>query len=282
MLLLRAATSLKVIPSIKGRMAPSRRSSARLLSGGGKGAAAWSVLCNPTPNPDALRFELVGPALPTMPRGVFSHATPTHQPRGGMDPPPPSPPVAELLAVPGVAHLFFGPGFVTVSKDAGAGRQWDEMQEPLERALLDFAESAGGIDTAADDSGGGIGGGIGGGGGGSGGGGGGECEGEVADDDEEEEEEGEECTEVVDYIQELLAERVRPYVQADGGDMEFVRLDAQGVVWLRLRGACVSCPSSTVSVKFNVKNLLTHYVPEVSDVRAVEDDDEFDNDTWVG
>jgi len=246
-----------------------RPAGARLLSGGGKGAAAWSVLCNPTPNPDALRFELVGPALlPTMPRGVFSHATPTHQPRGGgTDPPPPSPPVADLLAVPGVAHLFFGPGFVTVSKDAEA-RQWDEMQEPLERALLDFAESTGGMDTAVDDSGGGI-----------GGGGGDECEVAADDDDDEEEEE---CTEVVDFIQELLAERIRPYVQADGGDMEFVRLDAQGVVWLRLRGACVSCPSSTVSVKFNVKNLLTHYVPEVSDVRAVEDDDEFDNDTWVG
>jgi len=76
-------------------------------------------------------------------------------------------------------------------------------------------------------------------------------------------------------ILELLDERVRPFVQQDGGDIEFDRFDAeQGAVYLHMHGACRGCPKSSVTLQMGVKNLLQHYVPEIKDVIAVEEEDE--------
>lgn len=77
----------------------------------------------------------------------------------------------------------------------------------------------------------------------------------------------------VDRISELLLEKVIPNVQADGGDVQF-RGFADGVVWVSMVGACASCSSSTVTVRFMIKNLLTHYIEEVTDVRAIGEDEE--------
>jgi len=78
---------------------------------------------------------------------------------------------------------------------------------------------------------------------------------------------------VVEKIVELLEERVVPNVQADGGDVQF-RGFADGVVWISLVGACASCSSSTVTVRFMIRNLLTHYIDEVTDVRSIGEDEE--------
>jgi Fe-S cluster biogenesis protein NfuA len=73
-------------------------------------------------------------------------------------------------------------------------------------------------------------------------------------------------------ILQLLEEHVRPHVQADGGDVAFAGFDpSTGTVRLRLVGACASCPSSTTTVRFMIRNLLCHYVDEVRDVVEVED-----------
>jgi Fe-S cluster biogenesis protein NfuA len=69
-------------------------------------------------------------------------------------------------------------------------------------------------------------------------------------------------------IRELILTRVRPAVMMDGGDISFERFD-DGVVYLRLRGACSGCPSSTVTLKMGIENMLRHYVPEVMEVRSV-------------
>merc|ERR1711991_14100 len=71
-------------------------------------------------------------------------------------------------------------------------------------------------------------------------------------------------------IQQIIDEKVRPHVQADGGDVDFVLLDSDGVVHLRMLGACISCPSSTVTVRFMIKNMLQYYFEEVNDVKQVE------------
>ena len=74
--------------------------------------------------------------------------------------------------------------------------------------------------------------------------------------------------ESVRRIKELLDTRVRPAVAQDGGDITFFGFD-KGVVYLSLRGACSGCPSSVVTLKNGIENLLRYYVPEVIEVRAV-------------
>ncbi len=74
--------------------------------------------------------------------------------------------------------------------------------------------------------------------------------------------------EITAQIKELIFTRVRPAVMMDGGDISFERFE-DGVVYLRLRGACSGCPSSTVTLKQGIENMLRHYVPEVTEVRSV-------------
>ncbi len=74
--------------------------------------------------------------------------------------------------------------------------------------------------------------------------------------------------EVVAQIKELLETRVRPAVAQDGGDIIFDHY-ADGVVYLHMQGSCSGCPSSTATLKAGIENMLRHYVPEVTEVRAV-------------
>jgi Fe-S cluster biogenesis protein NfuA len=76
--------------------------------------------------------------------------------------------------------------------------------------------------------------------------------------------------EVVEAIIQVLDERVRPAVAADGGDISFRYFEARtGVVFLKMHGACSGCPSSTMTLKAGIENMLKHYVPEVAKVEAV-------------
>ena len=81
--------------------------------------------------------------------------------------------------------------------------------------------------------------------------------------------EGEEA-EIVAQIKELIETRVRPAVATDGGDIIFKGFDAgTGIVSLHLQGSCAGCPSSTLTLKNGIENMLRHYVPEVTAVQAV-------------
>ena len=73
---------------------------------------------------------------------------------------------------------------------------------------------------------------------------------------------------IVRQIMELLDTRVRPAVAQDGGDITFHGFD-RGVVYLHMKGACAGCPSSTLTLKMGIENLLRHYIPEVTEVRPV-------------
>lgn len=73
---------------------------------------------------------------------------------------------------------------------------------------------------------------------------------------------------IVRQIKELLDTRVRPAVAQDGGDITFHGFD-RGVVYLHMKGACAGCPSSTLTLKMGIENLLRHYIPEVLEVRPV-------------
>jgi Fe-S cluster biogenesis protein NfuA len=79
-----------------------------------------------------------------------------------------------------------------------------------------------------------------------------------------------EAAEIVEQIQELIDTRVRPAVAQDGGDITFHSWDHdRGVVKLEMKGSCAGCPSSTLTLKQGIENMLKHYVPEVRSVEQV-------------
>lgn len=77
-----------------------------------------------------------------------------------------------------------------------------------------------------------------------------------------------EDSEIVQQIKELIETRVRPAVAQDGGDIVFHNFE-NGVVYLELHGSCSGCPSSIVTLKQGIENMLKHYIPEVESVEAV-------------
>jgi Fe-S cluster biogenesis protein NfuA len=62
---------------------------------------------------------------------------------------------------------------------------------------------------------------------------------------------------------------IRPAIQSDGGDLEFVEMTPEGIVRIRLHGACVGCPSSQITLKVGVERNLKAHVPEVRSIEAV-------------
>lgn len=75
---------------------------------------------------------------------------------------------------------------------------------------------------------------------------------------------------LVQQIQELIDTKVRPAVAQDGGDIVFYSFE-NGVVYLKMHGACAGCPSSSATLKSGIENMLKYYVPEVLEVRAVSE-----------
>lgn len=74
--------------------------------------------------------------------------------------------------------------------------------------------------------------------------------------------------EMVQQVQEVL-DKLRPFLLRDGGDVEFVELDEDGVVKVRLLGACGSCPSSTITLKAGIERALLEEVPGVKEIEQV-------------
>jgi Fe-S cluster biogenesis protein NfuA len=153
-----------------------------------------------------------------------------------------SPLAAALLGLNGVRSVFLGADFVSLTKSEEA--DWAHLKPQALAAIMDHFVSGAPViadaqeadeDAGADDI---------------------AYEGETA--------------EIVAEIKELIATRVRPAVANDGGDIIFKRFDAEtGIVQLIMRGACSGCPSSTLTLKQGVENLLRHYVPEVTAVEAI-------------
>ncbi|PRY93334.1 Fe-S cluster biogenesis protein NfuA [Hasllibacter halocynthiae] len=143
---------------------------------------------------------------------------------------------ARLFAVDGVSGVFVGTDFVTVTKEEG--RDWDHLKPALLGAIMEHVQSgAPAIEAGSAGTGGHA-----------------EATGEDA--------------EIIGQITELLDTRVRPAVAQDGGDITFHGFD-RGVVYLHMQGACAGCPSSTLTLKMGIENLLRHYIPEVVEVRPV-------------
>jgi len=146
-----------------------------------------------------------------------------------------SPLATRLFGVSGVAGVFFGPDFVTVTKTDSI--EWSHIKPAILGAIMEHYQSG---EPVMDDESGAV----------------GHAEHDGPD------------SELVKQIKELLDTRVRPAVAQDGGDITFHGFD-RGVVYLHMQGACAGCPSSTMTLKSGIENLLKHFIPEVTEVRAV-------------
>ena len=175
-----------------------------------------------TPNPATLKFL---PGAAVMPGGATANFLTAAE--AGR-----SPLAKRLFEMDGVAGVFLGADFITVTK-AGAA-DWAAMKPIILGAIMDHFTS--GQPTVETEDAGPAG---------------------AADDP------------IVVQIKELLDTRVRPAVAQDGGDIVFRRFE-DGIVYLHMQGSCSGCPSSTATLKHGIENMLRHYIPEVAEVRAVE------------
>jgi Fe-S cluster biogenesis protein NfuA len=140
----------------------------------------------------------------------------------------------ELFAVEGVTGVFAGADFVSVTK--GETVDWIHIRPAVLGAIMDAIESG---EPLFDDGAG--------------------TPSHASSD-----------LPIVKEIVDILDTRVRPAVAQDGGDITFHSYDEEsGRVFLHMRGACAGCPSSTMTLKMGIENLLKHYVPEVTGVEAV-------------
>ena len=153
-----------------------------------------------------------------------------------------SPLALQLFAITGVEAVFFGHDFITITKSGNA--VWKYLTTEIQAVIMDFFLT--GKDPMFENQ-------------------------ESANNKESNKDSAEEDSEIVKQIKELIEIKVRPAVAMDGGDIIFHSFE-NGVVYLVLKGSCSGCPSSTVTLKNGIENMLKHYIPEVEAVEQVSED----------
>ena len=139
--------------------------------------------------------------------------------------------VRNILSVNGVEGIFLGQDFISVNKNDKI--KWEEIKHIVISLINDFY--ADGTEFVID---------------------------------EKLKEESSDLNEMEKKIVKILEQKIRPAVARDGGDIKFKEFK-DGVVKVQLQGSCSGCPSSTMTLKQGVKNLLCHYLPEVKEVVAI-------------
>ncbi|MDC0943794.1 NifU family protein [Candidatus Pelagibacter sp.] len=139
--------------------------------------------------------------------------------------------VRNLLSINGVEGIFLGEDFISINKKEII--KWDEIKHIVISFINDFYS-----------------------------------EGKEFVIDESLEEQNSNLDDLEQKIVKILDEKIRPAVARDGGDIKFKEFK-DGVVKVQLQGSCSGCPSSTMTLKQGVQNLLCHYLPEVKEVVAI-------------
>ncbi|KAK8174292.1 HIRA-interacting protein 5 [Phyllosticta citrichinensis] len=225
-----------------------RHSAARF--GPGESRRTMFIQTENTPNPDALKFR---PNTRVLPEGFNSPFIEYMNARSTISPPYPSPLAAKLLQVDGITSVFFGIDYITVTKDSSV--PWAHIKPEVFSLLSEHVATGQPMVKVAEGKAAG---------GADGQEGGGEPDTLAYNEDDDE---------VVGMIKELLETRIRPAIQEDGGDIDF-RGFVDGQVLLKLRGACRTCDSSTVTLKNGIESMLMHYIEDVKGVQQVMDQEE--------
>ncbi|XP_018048791.1 PREDICTED: NFU1 iron-sulfur cluster scaffold homolog, mitochondrial-like [Atta colombica] len=149
-------------------------------------------------------------------------------------------PLAKMLfRIEGVKAIFFGPDFITVTK-VDEDVEWKLLKPEIFATIMDFfASGLPVMDEASQPA----------------------ADTQINAEDDE----------IVQMIKELLDTRIRPTVQEDGGDIVFMGFE-EGIVKLKMQGSCTNCPSSVVTLRNGVQNMMQFYIPEVLGVIQVEDE----------
>ncbi len=140
--------------------------------------------------------------------------------------------VRNILSINGVEGIFLGQDFISVNKNENI--KWDEIKHIVISLINDFY--ADGKEFVIDEN--------------------------IKEEDLD-------LSEIETKIVKILEEKIRPAVARDGGDIKFKEFK-DGVVKVQLQGSCSGCPSSTMTLKQGVQNLLCHYLPEVKEVVAIQ------------
>jgi Fe-S cluster biogenesis protein NfuA len=186
------------------------------------------IQTEPTPNPATLKFL---PGRTVMPHGTLDIREKSDAGH--------SPLAERLFAIDGVAGVFFGSDFISVTK---SGAEWQQLKPAILGAIMEHFMSGAPLLHAAE-----------------------QAAGEAGSADEFF---APEDAETVGVIKDLIETRVRPAVANDGGDITF-RGFRDGIVYLDMKGACSGCPSSTATLRHGIQNLLRHYIPDVVEVRPM-------------
>ena len=141
----------------------------------------------------------------------------------------------KILSLQGTTMVFFGEDFITVKKESNL--KWEDLKHGIISEINDFYLQGNNVVV------------------------------EKVIEKKDAKLEKSESSEVIDKINEVLDTKVRPAVAKDGGDITFKSFE-DGVVTVELKGSCSGCPSSIMTLKQGVQNLLCHYVPEVKKVEA--------------
>jgi len=187
-----------------------------------------------TPNDDSLKFI---PGVDVVPGGSAEFL----DTRSSLA----SPLAIRLMGIEGVKAVFYGPDFVTVSKDSE--NTWAVIKPEVYSILMEFFSSGQPLfrsDEERDAA--------------------GPQDTRILDSD----------SETVAMIKELLETRVRPAIMEDGGDIEYRGFTDDGIVQLKLKGSCRGCSSSAVTLKTGIERMMTHYIPEVKSVEQILDQEE--------
>ena len=147
-----------------------------------------------------------------------------------------SPLAQTLFSIHGVTAVFLGSDFVTVTKIEE--QSWDVLKPMILTAIMDHFVAGKPVMLSAQQS------------------------------TQSSSTANESDSEIVKQIRELIDTRVRPAVAQDGGDIIFRGFE-DGIVQLELHGSCSGCPSSTITLKNGIENMLKHYIPEIVAVEAV-------------
>ena len=139
--------------------------------------------------------------------------------------------VRNILSIKGVEGIFLGQDFISVNKNENT--KWEEVKHIVISFINDFY-----------------------------------ADGKEFVIDENVKEEVSNLNEIEEKIVKILEQKIRPAVAKDGGDIKFKEFK-NGVVKVQLQGSCSGCPSSTMTLKQGVQNLLCHYLPEVKEVVAI-------------
>ena len=139
--------------------------------------------------------------------------------------------VRNILSINGVEGIFLGQDFISVNKNDET--KWEEIKHIVISLINDFYSN--GKEYVIDEN--------------------------IKDDILE-------LSEIEEKIVKILEQKIRPAVARDGGDIKFKEFK-NGIVKVQLQGSCSGCPSSTMTLKQGVQNLLCHYLPEVKEVIAI-------------